>query len=593
MADSNVGREIDGYHIREVVGRGGMGTVYKAEETALSRLVALKCLNPGLADDESFLDRFRTEARAIARVNSPYIVQIYTFSETEIGLVIVMEYVKGGTLRQRIHGGETDWKGSLPLIQQMLTALQHAHGAGVIHRDIKPQNILLSDIVLAHSTRVKMTDFGLAKVNTTGDPNRTVTQGVYGTLPYMSPEQVEGYGQVDHRTDIYSLGMTWYEMLAGRLPFDEEKSEYAIMRTIVEGDLPELSTFAPSVPDTLHDIVMTAVAKDPEERFQSAAEMQGAIGELEEYSDGMYPEQGWQTREANLEGPMQDPPTQVVLEDEAKKTDSRAPGLNSDILSSSYWRVAGGGMILAVTVFSGWYFAFGPGASPAQPQQGATAIAHKKGTIGDTSKDKGGSGGAAKGGIPRKAEFPQGSFQKRLQKQSVGGASAGKASASDKSPNANDTTQQSGQSVNEQTLEKQPVEQRAGTGQTDPDTGSAEARTTGAVDQEPTDSSETQQADRRNLPPPIDTLVHIEDPSVLYRQLEERVSKGQLIRGEGPADFFTPDACYIFVVEAGKVVAVLSPVTNGTRIELRSEERIDDWNSLAKGKFTIWVSLTN
>ena len=182
MDDSIVGSEIDGYHVEEVLGRGGMGTVYKAEDTSLARSVALKCLNPELAGDEAFLRRFRSEARAIARIDSPYIVQIHALTQTEIGLVIVMEYVEGGTLKQRIRAGSAEWEQAIPVIQQMLTALQHAHGAGVIHRDVKPHNILLSDIVLAHGHRVKMTDFGLAKINRSGDPNRTVTEGVYGTL---------------------------------------------------------------------------------------------------------------------------------------------------------------------------------------------------------------------------------------------------------------------------------------------------------------------------------------------------------------------------------------------------------------------------
>ena len=238
MDDSIVGSEIDGYHVEEVLGRGGMGTVYKAEDTSLARSVALKCLNSELAGDEAFLRRFRSEARAIARIDSPYIVQIHALTQTEIGLVIVMEYVEGGTLKQRIRAGSVEWEQAIPVIQQMLTALQHAHGARVVHRDVKPHNILLSDIVLAHGHRVKMTDFGLAKINRSGDPNRTVTEGVYGTLYYMSPEQVEGHGQIDHRSDLYSLAMTSYEMLAGRLPFDRGSGKYAIMNTIVEEEVP-------------------------------------------------------------------------------------------------------------------------------------------------------------------------------------------------------------------------------------------------------------------------------------------------------------------------------------------------------------------
>lgn len=369
MSDSLIGEEIDGYRIQDVLGRGGMGVVYKAEEIALSRPVALKCLNPQLADDNSFLSRFRTEARAIARVDSPHIVQIYTLSETEIGLVIVMEYVEGGTLRQQVTAEGTGWAESLPLIQQVLTALQHAHDADVIHRDVKPQNILLSDDILAHGGRVKMTDFGLAKVHRSGNPKRTVTQGVYGTLHYMSPEQVEGYGEIDHRSDVYSLGMTYYEMLAGRLPFEEESSEYTIMRTIVEGDLPELGTFAAGVPGELRDIVMKAVAKDPAERFQSAAEMRDALEELEESAEqgGLSQEQA--TILSDVGPPTPDALAQGAPTEDAGEESPLASSTQEPSSGSTIWRVAGTGVVLASMLVGVWYFAVGFGLPSVNPDR--------------------------------------------------------------------------------------------------------------------------------------------------------------------------------------------------------------------------------
>lgn len=351
MSGSIVGEEIDGYRIQEVLGRGGMGVVYKAEDVALSRTVALKCLNPGLVDDERFLRRFRSEAQAIARVDSPYIVEIYSLSETEIGQVIAMEYVEGRTLKQDINAGRTSWEESLPIIQQMLTALQHAHDGGVIHRDVKPQNVLLSDVVLAHGVRVKMTDFGLAKINRSGDRSRTVTEGVYGTLHYMSPEQVEGHGDVDHRSDIYSLGMTCYEMLAGQLPFDEESTEYTIMRTIVEGDLPEIGTFAAGVPAEMQDIIMKAVANDPARRFQSAAEMQTALGQLKESSEQGSQEQEPETLSADLDSPVQDPPAQDAPAKDTEVTSS--PALTDQVgslFSGSGWKRIRRAVVLVLLV---------------------------------------------------------------------------------------------------------------------------------------------------------------------------------------------------------------------------------------------------
>ncbi len=271
MENSIIGTEVEGYRIQELLGRGGMGVVYKAEDIALSRAVALKRIAPSLANDESFLRRFRSEARALARIDSPYIVSVHALRQTEIGLLIVMEYVEGGTLEDLILEGPIDWQEALPLTKQMLEALGHAHGAEVIHRDVKPQNVMLSV-----EQRVKVTDFGLAKVHR-GDSRATVTQGVHGTLNYMSPEQVKGSADLDHRSDLYSLGMTVYEMLAGELPFDEDSDEFAQMRRIVEEELPRPDELNPEVPDGISTLVMRALEKNPDDRFQSAEEMREAF----------------------------------------------------------------------------------------------------------------------------------------------------------------------------------------------------------------------------------------------------------------------------------------------------------------------------
>ena len=276
MQDPAIGKEVDGYQILDVLGRGGMGVVYKAEDVALSRTVALKRIDPSLANDEAFLRRFRSEARALARIDSLHIVSVHALRKTNLGLLIVMEYVDGGTVKDRIvAGGAMDLDDALPLIDHMLAALEDAHGAGVIHRDIKPHNIML-----ASGGRVKVTDFGLAKVHRPDD-QKTVTQGVYGTLNYMSPEQVQGLGQVDQRSDLYSLGMTIYEMITGRLPFDEDNSEFALMRAIVEEDLPSPDRFRPNLPEPLVQFVMKALAKDPSQRFQKAVAMRRALQRIE------------------------------------------------------------------------------------------------------------------------------------------------------------------------------------------------------------------------------------------------------------------------------------------------------------------------
>ena len=278
--DVTVGQEIDGYQILDVLGRGGMGVVYLAEDVALSRKVALKVIDPALARDEAFLRRFRAEARALARIDSPYIVRVHALRQTDVGVFIVMEYVEGGTLADPIGRGPMPWPRALPLIKQMLHAFSHAHGVGVIHRDIKPSNIMLTPQGV-----VKVTDFGLAKLHQT-NADATVTQGISGTLFYMSPEQVKGQRDIDHRTDLYSLGMTVYEMLAGRVPLDRSEGQFTVLKRIVEEKPMPPTHFAPKIPEDLSRIVMKALEKDPADRYQSAEEMLQELEAFESKASG-------------------------------------------------------------------------------------------------------------------------------------------------------------------------------------------------------------------------------------------------------------------------------------------------------------------
>lgn len=271
MPDPLIGQEIDGFRILEELGRGGMGVVYKAEDVALARTVALKMIARDLARDESFVRRFRAEARALARIDSPHITSIYALRRTETGLFIVMEYIGGGTLGGRMERGPLPWAEIKGLVLEMIAALEHAHGVGVIHRDIKPGNILLTE-----GGHVKVTDFGLAKLHET-DAGATVTKGIAGTLHYMSPEQVKGERNLDGRSDLYSLGMTIYEALTGRLPFERGGSEFSTMRTIVEDAFPPPEQFAKKLPPGLSAAVMKALAKDSDARYPNAAAMRAAF----------------------------------------------------------------------------------------------------------------------------------------------------------------------------------------------------------------------------------------------------------------------------------------------------------------------------
>jgi serine/threonine protein kinase len=274
MSQSIIGKIVDNYQITGILGKGGMGVVYKAKDMTLDRDVALKMMDSNLARDEDFLKRFKSEAKALAKMQSPNIVSVFALRETEIGFALVMEFVEGNTLadRIRLHGPMPLAK-ALPIFKQLLTALDDAHRTNVIHRDIKPSNVMLTP-----GDVVKVTDFGLAKIQQVS--SATVTMGTGGTLYYMSPEQIRGLSNVDARGDIYSLGMTLYETVTGRVPFGNDLTDFDIRQMIVDGKIPPPDKFNPGLPKDLVKAIMKSIDKDPAKRFQSAAEMWDAISRV-------------------------------------------------------------------------------------------------------------------------------------------------------------------------------------------------------------------------------------------------------------------------------------------------------------------------
>jgi len=268
------------YRIEEELGRGGMGIVYRAGDTLLNRTVALKIMNPELVQQQNLLQRFLGEAQILVKLSHPYIVKVYDLQVMAPGFFIVMEYVEGLTLTRKIKPSATEtipipYPEALPIFKQTLQAIAYAHEAGVLHRDIKPSNIMLT----AHHL-VKVMDFGLAK-NPQG-LDLTQPQDILGTPVYMAPEQIKGLSHVDRRSDIYSLGMTLYEMLTGRWPFEPEKNFFVLAKKIVEENFPPPTRFNAAVPKDLAKIVMTALAKKPEQRFQTAEKMLAAIEQFEQ-----------------------------------------------------------------------------------------------------------------------------------------------------------------------------------------------------------------------------------------------------------------------------------------------------------------------
>jgi formylglycine-generating enzyme required for sulfatase activity/predicted Ser/Thr protein kinase len=268
--ESLVGKVVGSFEILREVGRGGMGIVYKAHEQSLQRVVALKVLPQHLAQDPAFVHRFMREARAAAQLNHPNIVTIHAVGEDAGLYYIAMEYVKGQSLKELIcRQGRLKTDHALHIARHIADALAEAHAHGVIHRDIKPQNIMLDRV-----GRVKVMDFGLAKV-VKATTDLTQTGSVMGTPIYMSPEQIQGR-EVEGRTDIYSLGVVLYEMLTGAVPFEAD-TPLALMYQIVQQPLGDPRKRNPAVPAEVVELIDRMTAKSPEHRFRSSAELSAAL----------------------------------------------------------------------------------------------------------------------------------------------------------------------------------------------------------------------------------------------------------------------------------------------------------------------------
>lgn len=264
--DKYIGKRLDGrYEIHELLGVGGMAYVYKAYDNIEKRWVAIKILKEELAGNSDFLRRFRNESKAIAVLSHPNIVKVYDVSFGDRIQYIVMEYIDGITLKQYIEQqGEIKWRGALYFTVQILRALQHAHEKGIIHRDIKPQNIMLLE-----DGTIKVTDFGIARFSQA--ETQTMTDKAIGSVHYIAPEQARG-GYINDKADIYSVGVMLYEMLTGQLPFVADNAvSVAIMQMQAEPTPP--SRINPSIPKGLEEITMHAMEKNPAQRFPSAADM--------------------------------------------------------------------------------------------------------------------------------------------------------------------------------------------------------------------------------------------------------------------------------------------------------------------------------
>jgi len=256
-----IGQFIGPYKILEPLGKGGMGLVYLGMHAKLEQRVAIKVLSPEFCRNASMRSRFEREAKLQAKLSHPNVVKILNFLEDEQNIYLVMEFVRGETLAKRLQKGRLDLSECQKIALEVLEALRFMHRQGMVHRDVKPSNIILTD-----DGHIKVTDFGIAK---TPDSESLTKTGVQvGTVWYMSPEQIRGQ-HVDAAADIYALGVTLYQMVTGQVPFNSE-SEFEIMRAHVEKNPPLPIHLNPDIPQELNRIILKALAKNPDERIRSA-----------------------------------------------------------------------------------------------------------------------------------------------------------------------------------------------------------------------------------------------------------------------------------------------------------------------------------
>ena len=274
--DGLIGQTLaDKYRIEERLSEGGMGTVYRATHVLMDKTVAIKVLHPALAADDNIVARFSREARAASRISHPHALNVTDFGEAENGVVfLVMEYLRGKTLKEMIQqGGPMPLPRVVEIMRQVAGALEAAHGEGVVHRDLKSDNIMLVEVG-NDSDWAKVLDFGIAKIQEPvgQDPALTAPNLIIGTPQYMSPEQCSQASEIDARSDIYSLGVILYEMLVGHVPFTGE-SPTAIMMKHLQEPPPSVLEERKDLPAEVGRVVARAMAKRPEDRFQSASEL--------------------------------------------------------------------------------------------------------------------------------------------------------------------------------------------------------------------------------------------------------------------------------------------------------------------------------
>src|SRR5215813_2854042 len=287
-ADERIGSLVDErYKVLEAMASGSMGSVYKAERVPVGKLVAIKFLKASFANDSEFLGRFERETRVMSKLAHPNCVSVVDFGVWDGAPYLVMEYVSGTTLRSLIDNGALPPRRALALIRQIAAGLAHAHAQGVVHRDVKPANIMVSEEI-GTGDHVRILDFGLARLRGAVGRDATQSNVVVGTPNYMAPEQTVGGGLIDARTDIYAAGVVLFEMVSGERPFQAEDT-LALLGMHRAAPIPQLADLLPEgtpLPSGLQELIDQAMAKSPGDRFQSAIELAEAIDAVSSGADG-------------------------------------------------------------------------------------------------------------------------------------------------------------------------------------------------------------------------------------------------------------------------------------------------------------------
>ena len=261
-----VGENIGPYQLLEKIGEGGMGTVFKAYHPSLDRYVAVKLIHPAHREDQTFVARFQREARLVAKLEHPHIVPIHDYSEYEKVAYLVMKFIEGNTLKDRLARGPLNFYETLQVVDSVGSALAYAHNQGMLHRDIKPSNVLLGKNGVMY-----LVDFGLARI-AQSDASALSSESNLGTPHYISPEQALGKHGLDKRTDIYSFGVMLYELIVGQAPF-AAKTGYAIIHDHIYTPPPSPRTLNPQLSESVEQVLLKALAKDPNDRFDTIDQM--------------------------------------------------------------------------------------------------------------------------------------------------------------------------------------------------------------------------------------------------------------------------------------------------------------------------------